>query len=68
MARVHPKSMYSLAVTRGRITKFYYGLKLKDAIEAAGLKPEESFTYTKFVAGDETTATWHNDNSYSAVR
>lgn len=68
MARILPKVMYALAVTRGRRTRYFYGTKLKDAIDAAGLLVGESFVYTKFVAGREAEAIWRGSNVYSVSR
>jgi hypothetical protein len=69
MKRKTPKNMLLVCVTRGRTTKHYYSYgRLKDALSSIKLKPGDTFTYTKYVAGKETEATWRGNNVYSTER
>lgn len=42
---------YVVAVTKGRRTRYFYGTKLKDAMNAARLKSGDGFAYACFTRG-----------------
>lgn len=50
------KNIYMVTVTRGRRTRFFYGERLKDALDVAGLKPGEKFQYARFSRGSVVPA------------
>lgn len=68
MARIFQKSIYVVAVTRGRRTRLRYGNTLKEALALSGLKAGEDFTYMKYTGGEETDAVWKGDDVYSVAR
>lgn len=64
-----PKQFYILAVTRGKTTRLYYGIKtLKDALALGKLKPGDTFVFAKYIGSDETKAVWEGNGVYSVAR
>jgi len=51
-----PRTQFVVAVTRGRKTRFFWGVKLKDALALANLRDNERFEYAKFARGAMTKA------------
>ena len=57
------KHIFVVTITRGRKTRFFYGERLKDALDVANPKRGETFTYAKFARSAVQRAQWF-DGTY----
>lgn len=55
------KDIFIVTVTRGRKTRYSYGERLKDALDAASIKVGETFNYARFTRKAVTSAEFRGD-------
>ena len=61
------KLIFVVTVTRGTKTRYFYGEKLKEALEYAGLKRGDAFKYARFSRGQVQDGRWVRDGVYETA-
>lgn len=57
------KNIFVVTITRGSKTRYFYGERLKDALEVANPRKGETFMYAKFAREAVQQAQWF-DGTY----
>ncbi len=61
------KNIFVVTVTKGSRTRYFYGEKLKDAFDVAGLKVGDKFKYAKFSRDAVRDAEWVRPGVYATA-